>query len=346
MEPLDSFVANESHLLSKSKGSERQKETESIEVSPFLMKVSQIYTQGFIHICSLKEGEKKNDFLKQNFVTVKSVQKDFETLQPVIDVIHQICIKSLKIYQSAFLPFFSGTSKYYFLLKKDFKDLLQFIDEKYQQKHWKQFLEEINKIVTSEDVKDPLSDIPAFVGEFNKNLTENRKKYRKIARKALTELKNKIWYHKNHPTFKAHTNDIPAVRNAIFELYKCQDPDIKQKALVLLIEVLDSDPIKMKSAFDLVDLQQTLLEHIKAVKAQNLNTILLRLLIKAYAMSLECILLHQASHHLNALTEDTKLSIWDGATEVKKLNVNMDLEIKFWTWYAIQPLNISRQIIE
>ena len=103
-----------------------------------------------------------------------------------------------------------------------------------------------------------------------------------------------------------------------------------------MIEILECDPLEMDTAYNLVNLQKLLYKEIKAINAQNLNTKLQRLLIKAYAISIECILIHAASQHLNALTENTKKQIWAGAEELKDYNINQDEEIKFWSNYAIQ----------
>lgn len=302
-----------------------------------LLLVIDTYAQGFRLLCGMKEGDNKHSFIKRNFVSVKSVRKENEEFKALIDAVHQIILNKLRACRSEFFDYFSGAFRHYFILRGKLSDFLEAIRSSPLLIQWRDFLEDIREIAKGgEEDRDPLMDIPAFVADFNKNYGGNRAKYRSIALQKLDELKYQVWYNEKGPSKTPNPNVIPAVRKGIFELYKCEDPDIKQTALRILIEILDSDPIEMESAFDLVELQQTLLEQIRAVKAQNLNTRLLRLLIKAYALSLECILLHQAARHLNALTEETKLAIWDGASELSDLNVIEDYEIKFWSWYAIQ----------
>jgi len=94
----------------------------------------------------------------------------------------------------------------------------------------------------------------------------------------------------------------------------------------------------MESAYHLMDLQKQLLEEIRAQKAQDLNTNLQRKLIRAYAISVECILLHASAKHLNAMSDEMKQEHWTGAEELEGLNISKDPEIKFWAKYAIQGI--------
>lgn len=179
--------------------------------------------------------------------------------------------------------------------------------------------------------------IREFVEMFNEEFY-NLDKYRKQALDILQEIKSHSWeFTRGIPTVPK-ASAIPAARVGLFQLFRCNDLQIKEEALHALTELMEWDPLQMESAFHLVELQNGLLEEIRAAKAQNLNTTLQRKLIKAYAISIECFLLHAGAGHLNAMADDTKQENWSGAEEMEGLNISEDPEIKFWAKYAIQGI--------
>ncbi len=179
------------------------------------------------------------------------------------------------------------------------------------------------------------ADFAAFVETFNKKFGE-REDNKKTALSILKALREISWASNNGVRVIPDIAKMSWVRKGLFQLYLCEDSEIKEWALRDLIDLLESDPIHMKTAYDLVDLQEKLLGEIQASKAQNLNITLQRLMIKAYATTLECILLHTHSQHLNALEEKIKLSIWDTADNLSNFNIAKDKEIALWTEYATQ----------
>jgi len=176
---------------------------------------------------------------------------------------------------------------------------------------------------------------PNFVTIFN-NHYQARAHNREKALGMLQQLRRNAWYFENNIPVRPRSAEIPGIRIGLYEIFLCNDPILKETALLYLIEILECDPLEMDSANSLVELQSNLLKEIQADKAQNVSTKIQRLLIKAYAETIECILLHVASQHLNAVTEELKKTIWTGATTLAHFNVNKDPEIKFWTEYAIQ----------
>lgn len=191
---------------------------------------------------------------------------------------------------------------------------------------------------------DALGEVPKttrrileFVEDFNEQY-KGLHKWREEAQELIESLKRETWkYEAGVPTVpKAEA--VPAARCGLYQLFLCNDPIIKEYALIALTELLEWDPLHMESAYHLMELQKQLLEEIRAQKSQDLNTSLQRRLIKAYAISVECILLHAAAGHLNAMSDEMKQEHWNGAEELEALNVSKDPEIKFWAKYAIQGI--------
>lgn len=184
-------------------------------------------------------------------------------------------------------------------------------------------------------------NIREFVEIFNDQFY-NLDEYRQQAFEIIDEIKRHSWEFNGAIPTVPKASSIPAARIGLFQLFQCNDPLIKEEALIALTELMEWDPLKMESAYHLVELQNGLLEEIRAAKAQNLNTILQRKLIKAYAISIECFLLHAGAGHLNAMADETKQENWTSAEEMEGLNISKDPEIKFWAKYAIQGIQYIR----
>ena len=196
-------------------------------------------------------------------------------------------------------------------------------------------LSSISTEILSMKICDVDTEIPQFVEDFNSHYRA-REQYREDALALLHQLKNQVWIYEDGCQKIPKATEVANARSALMQMYRCDDVLVKETAMVYLTEILDCDPLVMDSAYNLVELQTMLYEEVKATNSQNLNTRLQRLLIKAYAISIECILLHAAAKHLNAMTDETKELIWSAAEELQDFNITKDEEIEFWSKYAIQ----------
>lgn len=181
------------------------------------------------------------------------------------------------------------------------------------------------------------TDVRDFVDKFNGQYY-SVDKHRKKALDLIQAIKRDAWVFEGDIPKVPKADCIPAARLGLYQLFRCNDPRVKEEAIVALTELMEWDPLHMESAYYLVELQNGLLEEVRAAKAQNLNTTLQRKLIKAYAISIECFLLHAGAGHLNAMADETKQENWTGAEEMEGLNISHDPEIKFWAKYAIQGI--------
>jgi len=201
-------------------------------------------------------------------------------------------------------------------------------------------LQENAQLQKSRVKADDQEPIPASKEDFNvekyNKQIHKKNEDREKALLTLVTLRAHVWYFEKGVPVKPKAEEISEARIGFYEMYKCNDPVVKETALRYLIELLECDPLERIGANLLLKLQKGLMEEIQADKAEDLDTNLQRLLIRAYAETIECILLHSASQHLNAVREVTKNNIWTGASTLAKFNISKDPEIKFWTEYAIQ----------
>lgn len=186
-------------------------------------------------------------------------------------------------------------------------------------------------------IREMDTDVREFVDKFNGQYY-NLDKHRKKALEIIHAIKKDAWEFEGEIPTVPKADSIPAARLGLYQLFRCNDPRVKEEAIIALTELMEWDPLHMESAYFLVELQNGLLEEVRAAKAQNLNTTLQRRLIKAYAISIECFLLHAGAGHLNAMADETKQENWTGAEEMEGLNISQDPEIKFWAKYAIQGI--------
>ncbi len=217
------------------------------------------------------------------------------------------------------------------------------------QSHLKRFQGNAQNLKSISDVewgkfsqtKKTLKPILEFVSHFNEQFYELGA-LREDALELIEQLKRGSWEYDKRVPKVPKASEVSAARNGFYQMFRCNDPLIKEVSLIYLTELMEWDPLHMETAFHLIDLQSALLEEIKAQRAQDLNTNLQRRLIKAYAISVECVLLHAGAGHLNAMTDQTKQDNWAGAEELAALNVSNDPEIKFWSCYAIQGIQHIR----
>ncbi len=187
-------------------------------------------------------------------------------------------------------------------------------------------------------------NIKEFVERFNTDL-ENRDKLKQEAFARLSRIRKKTWHTVDGKRLYPFVEEVTNTRNQFYLIYTCSDQDIKERALQDLIDVLEGDPLVTKTSFDLILLQKNLHSQLakkndeksdgELYQTENLSIPLQRLLIRCYARTLECILLHSSYSHLNACDEKTREQIWTDAENLAKMNIS-DIEIKFWTMFSIE----------
>lgn len=210
----------------------------------------------------------------------------------------------------------------------------------------REFSEQFQAFVDGPNILRTCSDVAEFVLKFNRKLGK-RDLYLERGVRLLDEIINAAWKGGKEQGAIPNSETISWVRQALFLMYGAEDPMLKERALRGLIEVIECDPIECATAYSLVELQAGLLQEIEAGKTQNLNTTLEPLLVRTYAVTIECILLHEKAGNLNGLAEDVKKRIWDGADKEKTFNITKHEEIAFWAEYASQGVQrIQTEVTE
>ena len=187
----------------------------------------------------------------------------------------------------------------------------------------------------------------ALVEYFNDH-PEQRPHIREIVKSKIQEHYANFWNCHNGVFIQVKSIEAPTAREMMLAFFSCEDPDIKEFSLKALIELLEGDPITGPSANNLVSLQEKLFECLSSNIMQNFSISLQRLLSKAFALTLELILIHTGKT-LNAMEHTLKLELWDRVAKLQSLNVSDDLEIRFWGNYAteaVQRIQTDRGLIE
>ena len=174
-----------------------------------------------------------------------------------------------------------------------------------------------------------------FVDRFNagsKELEESQKEALRI----LDSIEKDAWEYRDEQKFSPKTTLIARSRQAFCTMYECDDPEVKTHAMQNLIALLENDPLDSLSSTGLIQLQKSLLSFIRLEEFENINIDIQILVVKAMAISIECILLQASSDSLNAITPETKSNIQEGIGSLFDMNVKENNEINFWLEYAKQ----------
>lgn len=194
-----------------------------------------------------------------------------------------------------------------------------------------------------------LSD-KALVKEFNENATSSIVKQTDVLHR-ISQLRDKVFPSDQ----EINDQEISRIRLALLEINRCIDEEIKKQTLETLIEILENDPLTSASTLFLVSLQKKLIEKVKGEELQNLPHELKHLLVKAYALALECILLQMYSPDpkVGVIERSTKEEIWDAIEEQKDF-LKMDneelkenkkkenIDINFWLSYSHQAIQEAK----
>lgn len=186
-----------------------------------------------------------------------------------------------------------------------------------------------------------------LVEHFNHH-PEQRSILRELFKEKIENHYVNFWESQNGVLIRVLSQEAATAREMMLAFFSCEDPDIKEFSLKALIDLLEGDPITGHSSANLVRLQECLYEFLASGSMQNLTISLQRLLTKAFALTLELILIHTGTT-LNALEHDLKTSLWDRAAGLKDLNIAHDLEIDFWSSYAVeaaQRIRTDRSLID
>lgn len=193
-------------------------------------------------------------------------------------------------------------------------------------------LEEIGAPIPEDE--SPLGGTENLVLYFNKH-TEMRGHLRNIILEQLHICLRDAWEYEGEIPIVIKKDEASNARATMLMFFNCNDPLIKENALNALIDILEGDPIVDESAYSLASLQTQLYEYLSIDNMQNLSIPLQRLLVKSYAICLEVILLHTGST-LNALSQELKDLLWTRASTIKDINITRDVEISFWSEFALQ----------
>ena len=181
---------------------------------------------------------------------------------------------------------------------------------------------------------DPAGGTKQLVKYFNAHL-ELRGVLRPIILEQIELNFQRFWNYSGGTATIVRPSEAAAGRSMMLAFFECNDPQVKEQAIRKLIDLIEGDPIDNDSALNLAKLQKDLFRHVSIDSMQNLSVGLQSLLIRAFALNLELILLHTGSS-LNALDQMLKDELWDGAEHVENMNIAKNAEIAFWGKYALQ----------
>jgi ankyrin repeat protein len=176
-------------------------------------------------------------------------------------------------------------------------------------------------------------DLKEFVEKFNRE-KGNLEALRQTAFATIIMLQKQAWESTNGICFP-RPEFVEVTREGLLILFGCEDTIVRFAALDLMIDLLEMDPLNQLTAGGLITLQQRLVEAMDPTVAQGYSSRIQRKLMKAYALTLELILLQVSLGNLNALLKETKEKIWEVANGIKELNVQDD-EMAFWANFATE----------
>ncbi len=283
--------------------------------------VADVYKKG----CEILEKigtEDKKKYISQHFCSERKIRK---SALPIV-TINKIILTNHQIFKKELPNDFADRTA---IPDGELDRLTELFGAKGDLKNWSRFERHFVHITPLDSSSTPTTE-------------SNYKEKRETALRKLKKLKYEVFpKHNNKENARDEENKVkilPEVRKAVFELYK-KEPQIGKEALTLLVDLLECDPIHEDSALYLVELQGQLREEIQSKNAEKLNVPLQRLLMRAYAGCLDCILLHFAAQNLNAITEDTRREVWKAvSSELISLNANDDIQIKDYAAYSHQAV--------
>jgi tetratricopeptide (TPR) repeat protein len=136
--------------------------------------------------------------------------------------------------------------------------------------------------------------------------------------------------------------DIPSARRNLFLLAGLNHQELKMEALHSLIEILDADPIKRNTAFDLVVLAIDLM---KQMDRELMQTQLIEeqiLICQAYGIVAELIQRHYAKKHLGGITSELKIQLVNTVRTLEDLNTQGNTHLHFTVEYALEGVKRLR----
>jgi ankyrin repeat protein len=192
------------------------------------------------------------------------------------------------------------------------------------------------KLYSTSTWMTPPAPAPESLEEFVSKVNANPHKIESLRKEAIEHLANiraQVWAEnkKTHRKGKIQIKNIVGARQSCVILFSCNDPMVKTRSLVLLLSIVEADPIfDPETCFGLINLLSTLSE----TQDVHLPITHQRLLMKTFVRVLEAILLHTSLKHLNATEQKTRDSIWDCIDTLEEFNVAKDPAIAFQCAYA------------
>ncbi len=202
-------------------------------------------------------------------------------------------------------------------------------------------LPKIEKLLTSDPDEFSSYSEQGIVVRFNE-FAQDQNKIRASVLQRIENLRNEVFIKAD----KINDRAIGSLRLSLLQLYHCKDPLIKDKVLRTLIEILEGDPLSKYSSYLLVSLQKCLIGKIHDGSPEQQEGVtdlypdLQHLLVKAYALTLEAILLQMSSPdpNIGRIQQSTKEEIWKGVDDLKSFLEGSSTEIQFWLHYSHQAV--------
>lgn len=152
----------------------------------------------------------------------------------------------------------------------------------------------------------------------------------------LEDLRYQAWnWEGTTPTIPI-AKKVPLIRKSLLKLVACDDQSVQIKALKYLIELLEADPLTEDSSHGIFELVNDIRDRI-AIKVEGIEKVVQRPLMRAYALGLENILLHEQLENTAVISQVTKDLTWDRADEYKGYSSG-DKEIDYWTGHALEAV--------
>ena len=172
-----------------------------------------------------------------------------------------------------------------------------------------------------------------YVEAFN-TYPEHCAELRKEALEAMKRYRQAAWEFKNGIKVIPVEEEFVSKREAFYTFYHCDDHEVQEAALSYLGELLENDPMTMKTAKGLIALLKHLMNEAMVKNSEQLNVLLQYRLTKAYALTAECYCLQFFKGNLGTLLAETKADIKQAAEEIESLNKHGHPGIHYWSSYA------------
>jgi len=138
---------------------------------------------------------------------------------------------------------------------------------------------------------------------------------------------------------ESNQRPLTSVRSDLHKLTRiavAHYPNQKMEILVVLTELLESDPAVEKTEGNLLEIIETFNKDLEESKASYFSILLQRKLVRAFSAAVELYLRHYTLGHLPAISDKLKQALIDTQRSIKDFNTNKDSELDFVNGLAIE----------